>query len=1013
MALGVLLVIGLIAGYHYVFTPKNFEKIVVSLFNSNSNGRLELTVTKSSLFRGFTFENVKIFSGEDFDKRTLLDVEKINLDYSLYGFFVGDFGIHEIGVYRPHIYLYHKHGIWNISTLFPPGEEEPEEEKEPETEESMSGFSLPVKIRTFLKVVLQDFVFVIDDLDNGDGDTLEVGLNNFHFRTYFLSKKVRHFEFSTAIHQIIDQFFVELNPNGPMQLYFKNNSARLENPVDLYWLVAYIGDKEIPEFLSKLNFGHSNIPVLYENRHVLPLHFRFNYRMFHDPAKDRLVIDHITLRFVDDTWINLAGVMEQISDPTKTNVKVSLDRSKIDLGTLYPYYRSITNDRTFRFRGTISLAPMYIDGPLDNLTLDGKINFHKLLLDHPSFYGNFNTLQLYYNLLMKFQNLTPEDKEKMVPNLHNAEIGWNGTFNNAKIGAKVEYTPESRILAKAFMYGFNPAPFTGDQINGKFDLTAEVSGKDIDHIDSKIHAASNYFHYYYDRGRSGVNKIEVDINSSVDISKDFAHYNVNTPVISLKLANSRNKTGLSLDSSVTAEYSEKGINGSYKITRLLTNLTNLNATLPESLQESSEFFRKQIKQNIIAKGNTDFQLRGDTLHLNHLTNILVPELQVDDIYLKTKIINEPDQVTIDSFNLTGLKDSLALKLDGYLKTGYEKVKDPRTGKSRTEEVYHPYLDIYGHFGKKEFSRIFMNNRIEGFMRLDARADDNIIKGKFEIDHFTFDNGEFTRVNNVNLDFPFKHDIKLKKQIDLSAAAKERLMKVFTEEQKNNFTIESIEIPNPTTKKAPMKIIYPEHNLPGISGHLFYKDNIFEMPMMQIYMLNGQVTVQDVVVNIGTGELSQIESRFFTQVKQVDLKKLIPEEKARSIKNGKISFDMLLTASRLDHWKENISGYFSVYEIGKVFAKQAVKVVMPDTTKATEFLIDQTIIIRKIDFKLNEGLAYVSIFYTKGVTGQVVGLAGNEIKQNRKPVAELLQDAAKEVDVYKIDSISDSYNTDPY
>jgi len=285
----------------------------------------------------------------------------------------------------------------------------------------------------------------------------------------------------------------------------------------------------------------------------------------------------------------------------------------------------------------------------------------------------------------------------------------------------------------------------------------------------------------------------------------------------------------------------------------------------------------------------------------------------------------------------------------------------------------------------------------------------LISGKLLVNNFYYDNGNFLRINNINLDFPFDHNLRFKKNLNLIAANKERLIKNSTGDLKFNFTIDSVEISNPTRLKEPLKIIYPGGGFSGLSAAMRYKDNVFEMPMMQIFMLNGLVSLQDTVFNVGSGDSTGMQYRMLIQIKDIDLKQLIPEEKAKSITDGKISADMLLSAASLKNFLSDTNGYVSIYKIGKQFAQQGVKIVMPDSSPLLNIIVDEWTIIHKFDFEIKEGLAYVKILYSKGFFGNIIGLDGNEIVQERRPIEELFQKAGEEVKIYQTGNLQSADN----
>jgi len=324
------------------------------------------------------------------------------------------------------------------------------------------------------------------------------------------------------------------------------------------------------------------------------------------------------------------------------------------------------------------------------------------------------------------------------------------------------------------------------------------------------------------------------------------------------------------------------------------------------------------------------------------------------------------------------------------------VEDPEQSRRKIKKLVKvPDVDIDFKFGKEERDRIFQNHTVQGDIVLDMSIKDNIIDGKFNIDKFYYDSGNFYRVNNANMDFAFTHDRTLKKAIDLDAANKERLINQFNKKFATNFSIDSIEIPSPTNKREPQKLIYPGGEFPGIHAAMTYKDNVFYMPILEAHMLDGLVTVQNTMFNVGRGDLSEMEYTTLVQAKELDFKKLIPAERAKTIDEGAISFDMMLQGRNLKKPLENANGYLSIYRIGEEFGRLALRVVKPDTPDFIDSTVQDLIIVEKIDIDFKEGLLYSQVSTTSGL------ISVNDVRQERITITDFLQRAENEIKVYQV------------
>ena len=311
------------------------------------------------------------------------------------------------------------------------------------------------------------------------------------------------------------------------------------------------------------------------------------------------------------------------------------------------------------------------------------------------------------------------------------------------------------------------------------------------------------------------------------------------------------------------------------------------------------------------------------------------------------------------------------------------------------------------FGKKQREKIFKNYYIVGKLGLQAGFKDDIAKGNLFINQFSFDDDATTKVKNVNMNFPFKYDLNLTRTLNLTAANKERIIKNYNFTEPFNFTMESLSIADPINKttKEPFMLIYPQGQYPGFGATMSFKDNVFELPNLHLFMLNGTITGQDILFNVGGAPISTKKMEFTAtiQIKELDFKQLMPPSAAATIDYGAVSIDTFIVGKDLSQAIENIQGYVSIYKIGNEFAKQGLKVVKPDSNGFTDLIVDSSIQVQKIDLDLREGLVYSNVYFTRGIFGNIISPKGNQIKQSRIPITEFFNNVQKEREVYRTSS----------
>lgn len=987
--------------YFYVTSSSFLEKTIPEVFSGISNGKISLKVNLASLFRGFEFEDIEILSGPDFDNKPLVQIKKLSLRYNVYGFFTGDYGVFEVGIYQPRIFLIQRNNVWNAQTLMKPGEPSLEKEKEPEEpkEEDTSepkDIQLPFELQIFFKFILDDFHISIDGGDKSNSAPMEFGMKNFTFKTHILTKEFSRIPAGLGALDIVDTFLVQLNPDKPLDIYFRNAQASTKTPFDLHWLLALDSSGEKPRFLTTLKIGHNNVPVTYSGRHLAPLGINVEYNIHYSPLEDRLKIGFFKFQFLDDTWLNLTGQINSATKPDQMKMYLELDESNINLNKLYPYYVKFTNDRSISFRGNMSLAPLKIEGGMDDLNIDGKFKMKNVFVFAAGMPISIPFFDLYYNTKLNLQ------KKEGLPVVF-AKAGWRGYLNGAALKADVHYIPQKKVQVGVFVRNLNPAVYSKGMASGNVNLALTVDGKSENHLTSNFTLDIPWLIYVLNRGKSGVNRIHFTTGVKIDApDMKFETVKIDVHKIAFSLKNEQHKKAVWMNAANKVNMDTKSGNMDihFQLFNLSTNVIQLMPTLTAAHAESAESATEYVRKDIHLKGQTRVGIRGNTQQIDHETNFILEDFDISDLWLRAKVGMYPKQIQLSSITLDGLNKALSMKIHGNLTEDRVKTVDEKTGKTVYVNEMVPDVKVALKFGKAQREKIFQDNSIEGFLGMNVHAYKDVAKGEVTIDKFYYDDGGFTKVNNINMNFPFLHQLKLKKSLNLTAANKERIIKNYNFSEPFNFSIESVEIENPVKEKESFKLLYSTQNYPGFGATMNYKDNVFRIPALQINILNGIVSGNDILFNVGRGKTKEMEYLAQIQVKDLDLKQLIPPDKAKAIKDGIIRMDMFVVGDNLDQPIENLHGYVSVYKIGEEFGKQGLKVVKPDSAKLVDLAIDNSIVVKKMDLDLKEGLVYAKVVYRKGAVGVMfISPQGDSILQDRIPIQEFFQRASKEAKVY--------------
>ncbi len=377
--IAIIISLGALLFFSWLYlTPPVVEKLAKNSFSSVSHGTLDLKVEKFNLYRGFVINNIVVRSGEDFARAKVFEMEKAVFDYSFFRIFTGSIRIPEVGLYSPRVYLKEQNGIWNVTSLMKEGKkDEPdskEEVKSSSDKKPGGGINLPIAVDLLFKFILKDLnVFVKSESFNAEmkGLSFNAGVEIPPFKTIPLSVE--------AV-RLLKTMKVELNPQNTMTLTYNSGGISTNPDLTLMWKLVF-QNTESKEFYSQMKIGSSGMPVRLQNKHLAPLKFMVSYDMIYNPGSDILSIHDFSITFKDSCWLKLAGNVKSVTENQFLNI--TMKESLIPLADLYPYYVTLTEDRTIRFGGNVSLYPLDVTGTVTSPNVKGAIAMRNLSFRNP------------------------------------------------------------------------------------------------------------------------------------------------------------------------------------------------------------------------------------------------------------------------------------------------------------------------------------------------------------------------------------------------------------------------------------------------------------------------------------------------------------------------------------------------------------------------------------------------------------------------------------------------------
>ena len=987
-------VVGGIIAYNYVMRPAFLQPLIIDTFAKSTNGRLEMTVAKTSLFTGFQFRNIVVHAPEGFSETPVLKAGEINLLYNVFGFFRGKFGLHEFSLKDTNVFLEQKNNIFNAAALAKPSAEKPEPDKEEdEKKEPGNGIiSWFFDVQVFAHIDLHNFNFTLDARDKSNKTRQYAHLKNFHFSTAVLThdfSKINTNDVASMV-ALLNTFAIQLNPQKTVSLAYEGPAATVRTDLDMFWLLFYDGQSKKPEFLSRMNIGHDTMPVALGRGKSQNLPFRLSHKIDYEAKEDRLKIEDFNVEFLRDTVIALTGSGEKLLKPSRS-IKIETTASRVNLGKVYEVTSQLTGKRDPAFSGFFSIKPTRLAIQGNKIEDQGGLKLERVAVRAGSLNISIPNLEIDHAADVD-QSLKP------LP-VKTAELKLRGNLNGAALGVDAKLAADRKTQAGFYLKGLNIAPFAAGAATGSISTTFNASGESPQNLAINLRFYSPELHYFVDRGKSGVNRIDFNARGSVKSSEDFKNMTIDLPAITLTDKDKEYATAVDLKSRVHVEKAG-ATRVNYQLDGLVISFKELIATMPAALQEQIGGLIKSVNpgRTLRADGETNISIAGNEQQMQHTTQIAFPDVHVDDIQIKAKARMAPPYTYLDQFTITGLRKALSISASGELKDGIEIIEDPVTGKKVRTAVKTPDLKYKVELARTQESEILDDTFLVGLFSIAGTAKGNLVNGLIKIDTLSFRNRQ-VKVHKVNLDFPFKHDLRLKKTLNLRAGNKERIIKNYNFNRAYNFTIENIEIPDPNNSKEWLNLIYSRGKYPAIGASMEYKDNVFVMPVLQLYTLNGVVTISDTLFNLGRLKPSEMEYSSTIQVKDIDLKPLMLKEKADTITDGKLRIDILLTGNRLDKPVENLNGYFSIFRIGPEFAEAVMKAVKPKQSDIVNTIATNAAIPRKIDIELRDGFVYSDIPIKKGAVGTIF-FSPDEIKNRRINIPEFFQRISNEASTYR-------------
>lgn len=977
--------LSLIIIYKFVFNRYTGQLLLSKILHGSIQGTANFTVTKFSLFYGIAFEDLVLKSDSTFEERPVLSVKELELSYNLPLILLGRAKLSRIAIVGLKIDLRQKGGEWNLSKLFPTSSQSsPEEET---TSSPLEEISTILPVSAYLNLELKD-IFVHVSSESGLS-SYKAGLEGFALAFELDTVRFRKIPLNVRILQLIDVIRFRMNPEKTVRIYFEDNSKSLDQP---FRLGLEFSKDPGGIFVSQADIGSYSIPIKVQNKLLAPFGFGLRYKLGYLEKEDKLKLETLELKVNEDVWLSGGGEMTGVSSKER-NVQFGIQKSLIRLKPLSDFLSTVPGIPKMKLDGELSLAPITISGKDTRLKVETDIVAKDLLISIGGKNHKIPKLKLLADFILHpFTQETP-NASKPIPILENLNLKeLSVDYNGIQLAAIGNILKGSQLDLDLSVQNLNLSDYV-KTLNGVLGLKMKVSGI-FNYLNVNGAVQLSGFRFPMGRGKSSPIPINLDLKSRIQFSKPFVPDLVRLDSISISTKSLEGKESLKI-SSVGNLGLGKGFRVNLNSLVIKTELDRLTPTLPFSLRESLVPVRNNLGNQIILNGGVDYSILDGTQSVSGKFLFDLPGIQIRDLKMDLNLkIAKDSSITLSNFDLTAFQSKFRIVTSGVLK------KTP-------EGELIPDLEGNIQLGSDKPAYLFKGINFEGLFAVRFRLKNSIASGTLISKNSNFgyanefcpgEDCKLYRIEGLDAEFSFVHDLSIKTTRNLIDGNKEKFIRTYGRIPASNFTIQQIVGTHPSISGIPFDYVKPKNGQPGLSARIDYSENFLKLEYLKVFTLDGLVNGKDILVNVGGGDPEKMEFSAVVQIKDIDLKQLLPPKRRSKIDDGKIKADLNVSGRNLADPIPNINLFFSVFQIGQDFAKSAVNIFTPSNV-FTDFIYN-SYAVDKIEVELSKGLVYAVIGFKRSVLNTIINLENSQISQQRMPLANFLKRARSEVDTYR-------------
>lgn len=1039
--------------YYFLMQPSNIKALVQTIFHDYTEARIDLDVHRASLIYGFDLRNINMVDGRD--DTPLFHASRVRLSWFLPSVLIGHVGLRELAIDDPHLYIIRNNGRWNWTSVVSPDPDDDEETEIPDEINLLLNFRVyaNLKITNFAmtlrlrdapgdNAVISGAADAAANLKNGKPTDFQLEVRQVNLRLAAITRHFSTIPLDLRLLDLFDTLILALNPYQAIGLDLKTNAAdrgapALRGSTRLTYFLFRETDQGITEFASRLKINTAGLTIRRGGAAPQSPALALRYDTRYDATRDRLLIPVVELSHAGDRWLRMDAEVHNATTPGRT-LRLDVQKSRINLRPIGGVLSTLLGDGKRPFvDGVVDISRLGLKGDLERLDLTGNIAANQIRIAPGSGIDVLRDFKLDLTALVDLYRILPfvDKPEGYTPDanlafgvFHRLLVSeLRAIYGATAVKGDAAITPGAGIKADLDVSGFLLESILPDILRGRADANIRVRApENFQRMDFDGTVRLRNGRYFLDRSRSGLHNLNLAANGALLFQDDFT---IAVDKLRLTGSNPEGARLAALDADGRIVFADDQIYD-INVKRLNVNYESLHSAFPGSIRYIMAPYKIYLSQGVQLSSKFQMRIADEFFGLNiRRGSILkVPFLKIDDLDVEADMRFGDRDIRMRPVRLRGLRGALAVDASADLK------KD-KAGN------WKPLADLDLRVARDALFRVHENIALQGSLRLNAKIDDDQAKGKVDIQNLDleYDQGACKSaapgpdcyrlaIRRLNLDLPFAHELSPDRILSLAENAGRDYQDTYGRVGQPNLTVLSVASshrPNGefSGQSANRRFYYVgrpgQLETPAVAAVMNYRNNIVFMDWLRLttykpadaapgqpaagWKNSGTVDGRSVFLNLADLDAKNMELGLNVQIQDLDLEPFLP---GRNRYEAEISGDLKWKTSSLKDFLYNTEALASIHEIQDDFSGFVTRILLP--TQVAALIVNNTLSIPRIRAEVKGGLVYSYVSVRRGgALGYLVKPGGEEIKQERMPIAQFLERARNELGTRQRDDTAEA------